>query len=1675
MTDNLTTVDYCSQFIEQNTYKPFYGVKPTMPQVVAEAVKTVLAESGPTTAMRTLCALTSNIDGVEVTQLVDAAAEALYLQGQSVDDDGTGTVPEKRERKYDPCFYCKEQEPDHPGRHCPKKKEKDDLVSREDYTAMTVKAERLQKGIDALAHWVVKASPDNFMGDKTVLTYWAKKVAVTEDLPPLPILPPPEVVQLDVFGDKPRQLTPPEDSISFVNPFTDNIELGDAMDPEPMTRKKILELMHDDMFMIYKKYRDIVESSIDIVDLPQSPKMPSRKARDETGFTMKSKITGKKVTFTEIPVEETSFSDFQDITDSVSEVKRERIANFVDITDDIDALTREIKYGEMDARALMLSIQKESKDILKNKIIDKWPIVKALNNAFIHPIFGKEPLMSDADTTDQPTDKGNKQMQDKIKDDKSNLPGNRAARKKEIAKKISAVLEGKDDDIKLNAPTKKSARAAVFNKLDKDRKERQSAMDEHNIENWKYYSDERKLRVAYYWGRNYRNLTQDLKTKLESGTFGLDAKEFVEGIRDRRLPSGWLDANSFMSMCLQPTLRTISNSITQMIEISWHASRKSWNKISNILNNGSQINGTHGEATNEDDVDFIDSDVNLTVTGEVIGLAQADLLLYTNTTKNTLKWKNMRYSLQAIGASLLSPEIFWCAVQVLKVGTPAIVLLSGTKINSQVARMWGVKTFTLQTVLTIGIIATSPTFEDEGIIVPPGYQLFMSVFPVLPTGTAQIVVNANMQNANYRPFGPVEDVPIMLMHPNGKKEVRTAASYKALAQEMRTLYGAKVQLRKKGSRVAEDYELHQYDEYQVFIPIVGGMDNVVTVTADVGGIAKQPLEESKIPTVIKVKADVVEKTASKGITYAENKDLFDELKKSIDGGYDGFLSSTTSDLLSILRSWGTTQKPQSVITNQQASRIFNSWYEGCLARMYSYDVENDDVLTHENFQKSCPNVPFNPKCVISKPWATLGKAIQTGDTITISQFIRINTSLANGDAMNRSLLTSFPKYSSGQIGSTASVIAKMLLYLNNYIPLLGIENTYFGNSHLRLVPTTPGTLADTFPLSEAGSLPILAKFIDCNIFTALEAGMVQVAFPPAGWTLANIGRDVALIPLDYSMLNQPELIAAWTLAWLEYPYKRFLHSATLVDDKGILKEGDNTIVTNAANHRIPGIVEKVLYVVTNLFTPQNQNVEMQVGFGGGVIGLTTGVNGLNGVAVDIMPALSSLTDGGGFLQAMYNAMTIWHKFFGNTEDFNDALWIAATASYSIGWPAHMHARTGENFGYVGPTFPGSTEPDWNFIGLTPLTNQAQMDSVHSSASYPDVYNTLTLLQTQGGGVGIKFFGALDHISHVHKMWGYYDYSNPCTNFPGSIPAAISRMRFMARAITSIMDTIFANLGKDQSGLMCMGMLPNFTQVIARETWVKAYSILTQAFLLKVNGGDSGIKYRPDNYGLMINSYLDGIFEESPAVTSMYRKPLTERQYYVPLDIDHTWVMKKLALGYSVKRTVPTTVISGSQLEIVSSGTQIANREQWKTFRQLASTQWMQGPTKLTPRIILNMIMTNETATAYEDFHHKLVYPSCSIDIVWGLNFLEGPLADTVISLTDAPFLDLVPNWYIVLNQAMKMALNGSSPYFARWTRNSLTDYFMKILPDAETFATTQLGDSGEPDTKAALTAFGMDF
>jgi len=732
--------------------------------------------------------------------------------------------------------------------------------------------------------------------------------------------------------------------------------------------------------------------------------------------------------------------------------------------------------------------------------------------------------------------------------------------------------------------------------------------------------------------------------------------------------------------------------------------------------------------------------------------------------------------------------------------------------------------------------------------------------------------------------------------------------------------------------------------------------------------------------------------------------------------------------------------------------------------------------------------PALSQATITPTWAKLLTGMQQGDILTISQFVRINTSLIQGDAMNRVMAVDGPKYVSGNFGSFASILTKLFLYAAQLPNLVSVEQSAsLFNSNVQVEKTNAdgdATLAEFIrPRYPFHGLPIStveARIIDAQTFTALRAGVGENIIVPPDWAPARWGDTVAIIPLSYDMANQPDAMTAWTLAFMEYPYKVRGYNSRSYSDDEVLTVPSDVSVNGGGCVYIAGMTEKVLFVLTNAFVRTGGTLPIRIGTTVGTnVVIDIAANGIGGTSVNITPSLDTFFNdaysSNQMLAHLTTAMQWWHGHFGNRGDFVAAL---VAASCSSQWLGPLPFRVSDAPDVFGFKATGGTCAVNDPIDL----NLTRFQAWQASCSNPDcLFNpsgqpsTVDALRFNLSRMPVRHIGALDNIAACDAVWGVLQFTNKDYEFPSSALALCSRLRATAQSIAVAMDYMYMTSGYPINQLVNPSIVDPISGGGAR---IRMLHDKLAKKLVHFIQPDAWPDKHPFIYGLYPNSlsqvapwpYYEQFSLSVQNMVAYARMPMS----FLPgagfdaFTMPEATGIRKLDTKATVKRQTDNTLIEFTDYKL--TGVNNAHAEPWK---DLMCTQVVVPPLGVS-RTVLKMFLSSPLDDIRIAFHLPVVPPNYSKAFAYIFNFpgvVRTPIDPGGFDFVDPVVFPALPSVNTARNQVYTLSI-GQGQFQTTITRSFL-QFFSKRIHHItnSTWATQQIGDQGmeqAPDVDALL-------
>jgi hypothetical protein len=1062
--------------------------------------------------------------------------------------------------------------------------------------------------------------------------------------------------------------------------------------------------------------------------------------------------------------------------------------------------------------------------------------------------------------------------------------------------------------------------------------------------------------------------------------------------------------------------------------------------------------GSHGEVTETDDVDYVDSDVFFQDSFSVPPGSTTAEFLFTNTTGNTVIWKE--YSASVVLIVVAIPTIGAFLTTALQTTAPGSLPLSlawlGSKHNTSSNRLIAPSRTGLS-VGTFGLgIVTLNFTRTQAVVVPPGHTLWFTMYvPVTPSLTLNCDMIVNLYNGNFRIF-PSDMTDTISVFLNTAEGTKTISGPKA-----------KVLHRVAGLVDENTFVVSGTRLWDVSDGVENGaVYRILGRTR--GGSSGMPPSIPKLGDTPPVANEAKPTIKSGSNTYIPK--LTTIMNKVRNGDFDNFFGTTNMSIEALINSYALSAlKTDAFDFNSVGEQIMHNFPEMFLSGQFMRTNTDAPVLV-ESATCIVPAAPGeNVMFSLSGPFANMNAYIQTNDVIGLSQYIRIDQSMANGDSMARILASHGQKFKAGIVGSFAAPLLRCLSYIYSLSPILGIENASVSNMHLTLGDPNPVIdITEPFVFLQETPTSIPARMIDVNTMTAILAGTSTTVIPPAEWGPSTWGSDTALIPISFDASNQPENATAWATMFMESTFANITYNFVAADDYGNIYGSFPQVSPKANRTRVPGPYKRLLFVLVNAFASGMNQLQYMFGSAAAPVALNLATNGLQagGVSVDLLPALNTFftLDPATIQFSYYQCYRWWLKFFGNEYDHSMAFLAASDHFHLLSFPATMSFEDGTLRNTIICLRTGGTDPDWNTDGFTQQPGSALTDNVLSCTTPSGVVTSdlTTIMQLTGPYTSIPTY---DPVAGVCAVWGVFSMKDPILAPAPHIPAIISRIRWNARCLSPIFDFAIQATGFGVNDLYAQNMMTDgFGRAQALSALKGVYSFYKNN--LQPTLGTGSITFKPETQmSAGIPLFTRGLY---PApMTTIYpfiRVPLPSVAAFVEIVLPQTFRMKKLPCTASIHRS--NTALMGEYTDFKIKDPQGTDAQAWHT---IVDAVYVTGSTAADPRFNPRMFMTNKTFAVATDIAYPVFSPSLSISMfIQYQDFAIPALGNILHPLKDIPSLAPLPRWFTPINMEVTLAIASDSVLFGQITRVEKAWYKKRLRASADAYGTALYGDTTTP-------------
>lgn len=549
-----------------------------------------------------------------------------------------------------------------------------------------------------------------------------------------------------------------------------------------------------------------------------------------------------------------------------------------------------------------------------------------------------------------------------------------------------------------------------------------------------------------------------------------------------------------------------------------------------------------------------------------------------------------------------------------------------------------------------------------------------------------------------------------------------------------------------------------------------------------------------------------------------------------------------------ITAYAQTIRPSASAQNDVGETSFGKWWSTFSGVISALSPDGLNRLTAQSYSGGSPAAANLHVPLVANPTVLkMATALKSGSLQDASPIIRINNDEFSGSALERAMMVDIPRGMQGLGGAFVAPLIKLLMYMNQEVPLLGPESAAaVGDTQERLQPNTRAVVPNSwFPLTGVPAVvqpAIQARVLTLSDLASLARGNLNqnmpAAFLPATWN-----RTTAIVPIPTSLANIPAVVAALTLARLSYPYMQVQFTSTVSKDDGS-NPLPSVLRSMAAQHAIVAPVSNVIFVLTDL-SRANPGFAIDVGTQAAPVQLTYAQNGPGGNPVNIGPALTQVMAAQGeWSQALGNATASWLQLYGAREDWYAALVYAADHSYVIR-PGPLRTRATVARAYRSASAVGPA-PTWNTAGYVDITQPALDDIALSSTHALDI-GVVPLAAVQASQNRVMEIAGEDPFISSYVAAGWLSPANRVVAEDGSVPPSdimslTGKMRIIERLLSILGDYVFSATGLAMEEFLNMA---NFAGQQIRSDLMaivsRAYAIVNAVLALVCPG--ITIKYR----------------------------------------------------------------------------------------------------------------------------------------------------------------------------------------------------------------------------------------
>jgi len=508
---------------------------------------------------------------------------------------------------------------------------------------------------------------------------------------------------------------------------------------------------------------------------------------------------------------------------------------------------------------------------------------------------------------------------------------------------------------------------------------------------------------------------------------------------------------------------------------------------------------------------------------------------------------------------------------------------------------------------------------------------------------------------------------------------------------------------------------------------------------------------------------------------------------------DPIFNTSVNAVAEIVRQWAQVQGRQATSQNGTGGNLLDGYPEMWVGGVAYND--GTDYAFIDAYSIVSPTAGLNTKYTGSPATSAIEAATRVGDIPAISPILRVNTTVTDGDALQRMIFDSEAKMKSNTGGSSARSLLPTFLYSAAFAPLFTGENALdIANTILVLDNAAPLFSTTWYPMEDPPTLAqpdIEACICTYSDFCAIRWGDSEE--PIAGFNSDQWGVTVAVVPIVRSNFSRGNLVAQKTLNRLAFPYLQIATSASMTDEAGNIVFATQSAPSSATNTRIPGPTSKVLFVLCDETNKgSTPNLDLTVGPPGATVLVNYPQESIFAASIDIGAALTATMADANWAQALSDSIEDWCKTVGSFGDYASALIAAADHAFQVPAPMVMVNQTLIG-GLIDET---ASVPTWNTTDMNAAYGTANVDNKANGRTHPmDMFCTTALMEISHQELTVCSIGQLSPVTEVDvSANNYLPLMRVRTPLSQNLGAVVSSLRRIARVLSQMVDAACYDCG-----------------------------------------------------------------------------------------------------------------------------------------------------------------------------------------------------------------------------------------------------------------------------------------